>query len=381
MNILFISEYAVHFGGVGAVIDQLCLGLKQHGHRCFLYINQPVPVDNNSLLYDDIHTGPLGAPARFSDLRQQRANRLAIRELANVAEQWRIDLVHCHEVHRSLFTAAHACQQPIIASSHGGAFHKRYDKKRVVRAYRTIADKVSCVTVLNKAMEHRIHECFGNLFRTIIIPNGIENDWLVSPDGGTPKDILLCAGRLSPDKCYELAVAAYAGSASRQQYPLVIMGEGDNESAILAEAHSHQINIVRGLPTTTSANTLYLPGYQTGSSKKALFARALLFLHPSRFEAFGIVLLEAMAQQALPICADLATYRSQFSAPDFHLCYVAEFTVADWARAIDDNAGLPTLTALGRDNYKAVSCFAWSHIFKRYLNCYQAAVADKRPDA
>jgi glycosyltransferase involved in cell wall biosynthesis len=382
MNILFVSEHAVHIGGIGAVIHQLCLGLQQLGHRCYLYTSQPVPAQyDDELLFDGIATGPLAAPARISDLRQQRANRQAFRAFSAAMQQWQIDLVHCHEIHRSLYTAGRASLRPIVASSHGGVFHQRYKKSRVIAAYRRFVDKVSCITVLNSAMADTLQQRFGALFKVVTIANGIEDSWLVD-EPQQHKDILLCAGRLSADKCYDLAIDAYAASSSRQRYALVIAGEGDTRADLEARATQHQIPIIRGLPATAAAtNTLYFTGYQTGSSKKALFARARLFLHPSRFEAFGIVLLEAMAQGALPLCADLATYRSQFPAQDFHLCYVAQFAAVDWAKAIDDSAGLPTLATLSRDNHRAVSCFAWGHIFQRYLDCYQAAIADNRPDA
>jgi glycosyltransferase involved in cell wall biosynthesis len=259
-------------------------------------------------------------------------------------------------------------------------FHKRYAKRRVVHDYRAIAAKVSCVTVLNTAMAQRMHERFGDLFHTVTIPNGIEDDWLAAP-GESAKDILLCAGRLSADKCYGLAVAAYAGSASRQYYPLVIIGEGENEQAIIDQAQRHQIDIVKALPSRTRANTLYLAGYRSGEEKRQLFARARLFLHPSRFEAFGIVLLEAMAQGAMPLCAGLATYRSQFPTPPFELCYVDEAQAPAWTSAIDDAIASPQLEQHCNGNRKAVANFAWSRIFERYMDCYQMALAPRKPDA
>jgi glycosyltransferase involved in cell wall biosynthesis len=379
MNILLVSEHAVHIGGIGTVIDQLCLGLKQLGHRCYLYTSHAVPPGHNELLFDGIVTAALAAPARLTDISQQRANRIAFRTFADAVAQWQIDLVHCHEIHRSLYTAGRACQLPIVASSHGGIFHKRYKKPRVIAAYRRFANNINCVTVLNSAMAETLEQRFGQLFKVVIIANGIEDSWL--QDQPSPhKDILLCAGRLSADKCYDLAITAYAASSSRERYPLVIAGAGDTEAELRSRATERGIAIVNGMPSSAGAtpNSVYFTGYQTGAAKKALFARARLFLHPSRLEAFGIVLLEAMAQQALPVCANLATYHSQFPAQQFHLHYVPTYDTQDWASAIDQYADSPQLGALCEDNRIAVEHFAWSHIFRRYLDCYELAMADRR---
>ncbi len=380
MRILFVSEHAVHYGGIGAVIQQLCLGLKQRGHQCFLYTGQAIPDEDGELWFDGVVTGPLAAPARVSDLTQHRSNRQAFSALAAAIEHWQVDLVHCHEVHRSLYTAAHSTDRPIVASSHGGVFHKRYRKKRVIRAYRAIGPRVSCLTVLNAAMADAARQRFGKLFEIVTIPNGIEDDWLNEATGG-PRDILLCAGRLSQDKCYDLAVDAYAASSTRRQLPLVIAGEGEAEGEIIARAHANHINIVRGMPDEAAPDTLYLAGYQTGSNKRQLFARARLFLHPSRFEAFGIVLLEAMAQGAMPLCADLPTYRSQFPPPGYRLHYVDRAEASPWARAIDTCALSPELATWCRNNRQAVKAFAWSNIFEQYMDCYRTAMADAGQDA
>lgn len=380
MNILFISEHAVHFGGIGAVVGELRRRLQQAGHRCFLYINAPIPAALGELSFDGAINGPLASPARLTDFRQQNLNQQACRYFKEAILQWQIDLVHCHEIHRSLYTAGLCCSCPILASSHGGVFHKRYEKKRVIRAYRRFSHKVSYVTVLNEAMAATMRQRFGNMFKLVTIPNGIEDSWLQS-EPARPRDILLGAGRLSTDKRYDLAIDAYAASTSRHSLPLVIAGEGETGEQIAARARKHDIDVVKDMPRQATANTLYLPGYQTGNNKKQLFSRARLFLHPSQFEAFGIVLLEAMAQGALPLCADLATYRSQFPAQDFQLVYVPELAAGQWAAAIDQWSGYGELATLTSANREATRQFAWSAIFEKYFQCYSNAVTSHDENA
>ncbi len=381
MNVLFISEHAVHIGGIGAVIEQLCRGLKKQGHNCYLYCSQQMALEPGATLFDGIHIGPLAAPARRTDLRQYIANRAAYREVAAFLQQWHIDLIHCHEVHRSLYTAGNVAHQPIVASSHGGVFHKRYKKPRVIAAYQRFAKRVYCVTVLNSAMEYTLKQRFGSMFKSVVVANGIADEWL-RDEPRSSRDILLCVGRLSADKCYDLAIDAYAASAARHRYGLVIAGSGATREELEACARTQQLAIVDAAPpANAAANTVYFAGYQIGVNKKALFARARLLLHPSRFEAFGIVLLEAMAQYALPLCANLETYRSQFPPPEFYVAYVEQPLASEWARVIDHNSERPDLATLTSANQQAVQRFAWSRIYQQYYACYEAALAASQAPA
>ena len=52
------------------------------------------------------------------------------------------------------------------------------------------------------------------------------------------------------------------------------------------------------------------PGYVTGERKAAFFALADLFVFPSRFESYGLTLLEALASGLPAVCLDHVGARS-----------------------------------------------------------------------
>ncbi len=102
--------------------------------------------------------------------------------------------------------------------------------------------------------------------------------------------MLLALGRLVPQKGLDLAVQALpAIRASHPKAVLVIAGEGPERERLEA------LGRARGL-----ADALFLPG--RAGDVAALLEQADVLVHPSRWEGFGLVLLEAMLA-ARPIVA------------------------------------------------------------------------------
>lgn len=99
---------------------------------------------------------------------------------------------------------------------------------------------------------------------------------------GRAGPLILCIGRLEPQKDFLTAIRAFAQLDPALDARLVILGEGAQRSRLEAE-------IVRlGLGHSVS-----LPGYVTDT--QPFFARADLLLMTSRFEGYPAVLIEALA--------------------------------------------------------------------------------------
>jgi len=96
---------------------------------------------------------------------------------------------------------------------------------------------------------------------------------------------LLGLGTLEPRKDLPSLVRAFASLAGEVPHTLVLAGLAGWGSGALAEA----------IRASGVAGRVLLPGYVPEADKAALFTGADLFVYPSRYEGFGLPVLEAMA--------------------------------------------------------------------------------------
>ena len=113
-----------------------------------------------------------------------------------------------------------------------------------------------------------------------------------------PRRYVLAAGRLSPEKDHATLIDAYARIASEIEHDLLIAGDGPRQQE-LAEDIAR-----RGLQ-----QRIHLIGYQT--DLQPWFAHADLLVHTSRWEGFGIVLIEAM-RAGVPVVATDAPHGPRY---------------------------------------------------------------------
>jgi glycosyltransferase involved in cell wall biosynthesis len=117
------------------------------------------------------------------------------------------------------------------------------------------------------------------------------SDELRSSWGADPGDpVLLCVGRIAPEKNVELAIAAFReAQAETPRARLVLVGDGPAAPRLRQEHRD-----------------LVWAGERRGSDLGAHYASADLFLFPSLTETFGNVLVEAMAAGLAPVAFDYA---------------------------------------------------------------------------
>jgi glycosyltransferase involved in cell wall biosynthesis len=101
--------------------------------------------------------------------------------------------------------------------------------------------------------------------------------------------VILGAGRLSPQKDFATLLRAFARLEARLH--LIIIGDGPERNRLLRLAHELGI-----------AHRVALPGFV--SNPRAYMASAALFVLSSRWEGFGNVLVEAMAEGTPVVATD-----------------------------------------------------------------------------
>jgi glycosyltransferase involved in cell wall biosynthesis len=103
------------------------------------------------------------------------------------------------------------------------------------------------------------------------------------PAGNLPAHpFIAAAGRLVPQKGFDLLIRAFAARLASRPISLVIAGEGPERSALEALALSLNLQ-----------GRVQLPGFL--ANPWSYFARAAAFVCSSRWEGFGNVIIEAMA--------------------------------------------------------------------------------------
>jgi len=104
--------------------------------------------------------------------------------------------------------------------------------------------------------------------------------------------VIIGCGRLVPDKGFDALIRAFALLRAKKQARLVILGEGDDQARLLKLARDKGI-----------VQDVMFAGFV--DNPLAYFSKCALLAHASRYEAFGFVLLEAMAA-GIPVVATAA---------------------------------------------------------------------------
>lgn len=137
--------------------------------------------------------------------------------------------------------------------------------------------------------------------RIEVIPHGVSDFWFAATDEATDERLVadldvtepyaLYYGNIEPRKNLPLALAAM--EELRREHPdlgFVVAGKPAWESdAILAELHRRP--------------WVQYVGRRTDAEIRALLRRAAFFLFPSRYEGFGLPVLEAMAAGTPVVCS------------------------------------------------------------------------------
>jgi glycosyltransferase involved in cell wall biosynthesis len=215
----------------------------------------------------------------------------------------RPDLIHAHLSHAQLYAipAAALAGVPVVTGHHNDdPFLHRWPFRPLFRQlWRMTAGGIAISSAV-AAFCREIDGTSTDRLRVIHYGMATPKDAAQQPGTraalraqlGVAADTVVigCVGRLTEQKGLTYAIAAFA--QVQPQYPrtaLVIIGDGDQRDALTAQAAAQ-----------VGARTVHFLGWQEDASR---WMQAFdIFLFPSLWEGFGLVLLEAMAA-SLPIIA------------------------------------------------------------------------------
>jgi glycosyltransferase involved in cell wall biosynthesis len=211
--------------------------------------------------------------------------------LVELEDRLRPDVVHLNGYSHGRFSfrapvvsVAHSCVCSWWRAVHGKEAPSSWDRYR--REVRRGLDGVAVVVAPTKTMLEWLARDHGPLPRSHVIPNGVA---LPRRTSGEKAPMFLAAGRIW-DPAKNLALLDRV--AKDLAWPVVVAGEESGPSGSRERLHS-----------------IERLGALSRQQMDSWLARAAVLIHPSLYEPFGLVPLEAAASGAALLLADIPTLR------------------------------------------------------------------------
>jgi glycosyltransferase involved in cell wall biosynthesis len=161
--------------------------------------------------------------------------------------------------------------------------------------------RADAVAVVNPAVAERLARPGISFDRVVVVGNGVdptEYSFAARHD----EETLVFVGRLRKDKGVDTVLDAFAIiQRYRPQSVLHIVGDGLLRQSL--ERRAHDLGV---------GSSVVFHGFIDERSKIGLLQRATIYLSASRFEGFGLPLVEAMATGTVPIVSDIPAHRYIF---------------------------------------------------------------------
>jgi glycosyltransferase involved in cell wall biosynthesis len=354
------------FGGVPEAVLQLGTHLPADRFAVQVYVLKGEPAAPESLLrFQDS-----GLPVTVAGPSDGKIG--AVAELADWLLRERIDILHCHSYRPNLYgrLAGALCRpQGLRIVAH---YHNQYDDKwsvdpAALRLERHLAGVTDAMVAVSQSVQNHMAKAIGtDPARITVIPNGIGADKIGYVDRDEARRHLGIAegslaigliGRICAQKGQEDLVSAALLLRDRMPEAVFLM-IGAPEDERLHQSLRARIDAVG------ASNSVRFTGHLT---QIALAYRGLdILAAPSRWEGFGLMLVEAMAA-GLPIVATDAGAIPEVTGGAACLVPVADpGALADAIQSFDE----PRRRQAAADGQIRAKAFEWSSAAARLASLY-----------
>lgn len=379
-----IAQVTLRFdapGGVETNVREVCRRLRAAGEEVTVYASD---------LYDesrwerrgDFPPVVDGVPVRRFEVRRRLIPGLTMPMMVGLVEalaESGSDVIHAHS-HRygHVLEAAAVAERrgiPLVVSMHYHPADRGEPplKRGLLRlqdfGFGSTAYRVARALVVETQLEARRVEEFAPADRIRVIPPGIDLAEWQDPAGDRwpspplPDRYLLFLGRVAPNKGIPLLLEAMARLPPAERLPLVLMGRDWGERERL-ESLAQRLGLGPSL--------LWLGHVADRGAYRAVVRRAAAVVLPSEWEAFGLVLLEAMAA-GTPVVATavggvpevLEAGRAGRLVP-----YGDAEALAAALRAVENDR--PETARLVREGLEVARRLDWSECARRHLELYRS---------
>lgn len=268
-------------GGLEAVAYQYARVFKERGYESVMVCNRksPFPVADGVV--------------RIANCSSSKFNPMNWLRIIGAIRRYRPDVVFCHGGRASMFCQALRRFMPrttrLIGISHGTNTKAFRDMDCALAVSESVQNKIVNVWNAPQGRVRVVH----NAVRVPPTPNLVTGR--LSKDNDVP--VIGFLGRLHPCKGVDILLEACAALKSRgRRFRLLIAGEGQDREALCALAANLGV-----------ADCIEWLGWVSGSAREDFFCRIDVLAMPSRKEAFGMVMLEAMSRAKPVVVSDCDT--------------------------------------------------------------------------
>lgn len=367
--LLFPSAYYPHVGGIEEIARQLAVHLQGRGHEACVVTNRwPDGTSKAEALGGvRVRRESLALPALSprSLVRFALAAPRSAAALVRLAR--RFDVVHVVGAgpNGAYAAALHGLVPPIVLTLQGELRadpHRSFERSASLRfGLRRLLARAEAVTACSQfVLDELRHYGFTAPADARVVFNGVTADDFAEPrPEGT---YVLAAARLVEQKGLDTLLRAYAAARSELGgRRLVIAGEGPERPALEALAARLGLN-----------GHVSFPGAVSRSEVAELLRGADAFAFPSRYEPFGIALLEAMAA-GVPAVATAYGGIPEFAVDGENALLVpvddADALASALIRVTHDRALASRLATAGRQRSDLLS---WEALTTRYEDIYRS---------
>jgi glycosyltransferase involved in cell wall biosynthesis len=291
------------------------------------------------------------------------------------------DIVHIHELrhHFSPYISKLCIQQgiPYIITPHGTLFTRG---ESVLRKYifdRIYGDRIvknaKNITTLTPQERNEIQSLFHlDEAKYYELPNGIDPEkYQNESDQGIFKaelgiknedKIILYLGRIHKNKGLDLLVEAFNLITAQDVY-LVIAGVPEGGQG------KYMNKLLDTVNKSDTDNRVKFAGFLEGQSKINAYRSAEIFVLPSRYESFGLVILEAMACGCPVVTTDAIALAELLQSNEAAL--ISKLSATDLAEKINlllTNGELHN--RLTENAYRLIEEFSWKNCAEKLEKLY-----------
>jgi len=380
LRIAVVTEtYPPEINGVSTTIAKVVEGLRARGHEM-------------QLVRPRRERGDVGQPAeRYSELPLRGLPiprypqlRMGLPALGRLLDQWRQqrpDVVHIATEGPLGWSALRAALQlglPVSTDfrtnfhAYSGHYGIGWLRRPIVGYLRHFHNRAGCTMVPTEGLRRELEA--NGFERTVVVARGVDtklydparrSEALRQAWGAGPGDrVLLCVGRLAPEKNLDTLLDAYAAMrAATPRLRLVLVGDGPLRQALRARC-----------PDAVFA------GLRSGEDLAAHYASGDLFLFPSLTETFGNVTPEAMAS-GLPVLAyDYAAAGQLIRSGSNGRLAPCGNRAAFLRQALALAADAPAARALGRAARETALGLDWGRIVRQIEAVMRSVMSAARAD-